>query len=43
MSVRRGPAVRLELTGQRVATVLVSVGDPDGVVAGLRERTPVAR
>ncbi len=43
VSVRRGPAVRLELTGQRVATALVSVGDPDGVVAGLRERTPAAR
>lgn len=43
VSVRRGPAVRLELTGQRVATVLISAGDPDGVVAGLRDRTAAPR
>lgn len=43
VSVRRGPAVRLELTGQRVATVLLSVGDPDGVVAGLRRHSAAPR
>ena len=43
VSVRRGPAVRLELTGQRLGTALVSVADPDGVVAALRDRTAAPR
>ncbi|MGY1734352.1 hypothetical protein ACI798_22845 [Geodermatophilus sp. SYSU D01045] len=35
VSVRRGTAVRLELTGQRVDTVLVTVDDAAAVVAAL--------
>jgi hypothetical protein len=35
VSVRRGPAVRLGLTGQRFDTVLVSADDAPAVVAAL--------
>jgi hypothetical protein len=35
LSVRRGPAVRLELTGQRYDTVLVTVDDAPAVVAAV--------
>lgn len=35
VSVRRGPAVRLELTGQRFDTVLVSVADPVAAVGAV--------
>ncbi|MGY1737079.1 hypothetical protein ACI79L_13595 [Geodermatophilus sp. SYSU D00684] len=35
VSVRRGAAVRLELTGQRVDTLLVTVDDAPAVVAAL--------
>ncbi len=35
VSVRRGPAVRLELAGQRFDAALVSVADPAAVVAAV--------
>ena len=35
VSVRRGPAVRLELTGQRFDTALVTVDDAASVVAAV--------
>ena len=35
LSVRRGPAVRLELTGQRYDSVLVTVDDAPAVVAAV--------
>ncbi|MGY1833392.1 hypothetical protein ACI8AA_23495 [Geodermatophilus sp. SYSU D01180] len=35
VSVRRGPAVRLELAGQRLDTVLLTVDDAPAVVAAL--------
>jgi hypothetical protein len=43
ISVRRGPAVRLELSGQRFDTVLVSAEDPEAVAASVDARLPVRR
>ncbi len=43
VSVRRGPAVRLELTGRRFDTVLVSADDAAAVAAALDARLPAGR
>ncbi len=43
VSVRRGPAVRLELTGGRFDTVLVSVDDAAAVAAAVDARLPAGR
>ena len=43
VSVRRGPAVRLELTGQRFDTVLVSADDAAAVAADVTARATRVR
>ncbi|MGY1666885.1 hypothetical protein [Geodermatophilus sp. SYSU D00696] len=43
VSVRRGPAVRLHLTGQRFDTLLVSAGDAAAVAAGVAAHLPPGR
>ncbi len=43
VSVRRGPTVRLELTGRRFDTVLVSADDAAAVAAALDARLPAGR
>ena len=43
VSVRRGPAVRLELTGGRFDTVLVSADDAAAVAAAVDARLPAGR
>ena len=43
VSVRRGPAVRLELTGRRFDTVLVSADDAAAVAAAVDARLPAGR
>ncbi len=43
VSVRRGPAVRIELTGQRFDTALVSADDAAAVAAAVDARRPAGR